>query len=293
MNIRLTQMEKANRNNKHFPLYLYPLRAYSGKSVFLPHWHTEYEIIIADCKGLAEFDNMQIHFFPGELLFVNQEVLHRVDAYSDGTITAIVFDLSLLSFPANDICQIEILEKMKAKKLLFPQIIQKGDCYYSALHENISDIIAYFYSDIPMKELKIKALFYDLIFNCYSENIFTVPHQARLSHTEHMQMESIKSALYFIETNYHKHITLTDMAEHVHLSKFYFIKLFQEFTDTTPALFLKNVRLENSKACLLSGLSVTETALLCGFQNISYYIRSFKNQFGMTPKEFQKNPKQK
>ena len=108
-----------------------------------------------------------------------------------------------------------------------------------------------------------------------------------------MQMESIKSALYFIETNYHKHITLTDMAEHVHLSKFYFIKLFQEFTDTTPALFLKNVRLENSKACLLSGRSVTETALLCGFQNISYYIRSFKNQFGMTPKEFQKNPKQK
>ncbi|WP_337399091.1 AraC family transcriptional regulator [Congzhengia sp.] len=290
MNINLKQLEKAERKNKHFPLYLYPLPCTGGKSVFLSHWHTEFEIISANCEGTAEFDNTQIRFSPGDLLFVNKEVLHRVDADSDGMITAVVFDFPFLDFRASDICQIEFIEKLKSKNLIFPQIIRKKDSCYSKLYEIISGIIFYFHSNIPGKELKIKSLFYDLIFVCFSENVLTIPPKPISPSVKDTQMEYIKAALLFIETGYSRQISLSDIAAHVNLSKFHFIKLFKEFTDTTPVEFLKNVRLENSKPLLLSGLSVTETALRCGFHSIGYYIRSFKEQFGVTPKEFQKNP---
>lgn len=159
MNINLKQLEKAERKNKHFPLYLYPLPCTGGKSVFLSHWHTEFEIISANCEGTAEFDNTQIRFSPGDLLFVNKEVLHRVDADSDGMITAVVFDFPFLDFRASDICQIEFIEKLKSKNLIFPQIIRKKDSCYSKLYEIISGYYILFSQQYPWKGAKNKIPF--------------------------------------------------------------------------------------------------------------------------------------
>ena len=59
----------------------------------------------------------------------------------------------------------------------------------------------------------------------------------------------------------------------------------------TPFQYLTNVRLERSINMLYGQqtYTVTEIAMACGFSTTSYFIQIFKNKYGMTPKQMQKN----
>jgi len=57
--------------------------------------------------------------------------------------------------------------------------------------------------------------------------------------------------------------------------------------DCAPVVYLKNVRLENAKILLESGLyTISETAGLCGFHSVSYLSKEFSRKYGMSPREY-------
>jgi AraC-like DNA-binding protein len=66
------------------------------------------------------------------------------------------------------------------------------------------------------------------------------------------------------------------------------IKIFKQITGVTPIIYLRDFRIEQSIKCLSKGYTVTQTAYMCGFNNLSYFIRAFRERFNMPPKEFQK-----
>lgn len=55
---------------------------------------------------------------------------------------------------------------------------------------------------------------------------------------------------------------------------------------TTPRDFLKNFRLQKAYNMIIAkNGSVSEIAFLCGFENMSYFSRIFKEKFGCLPSE--------
>jgi len=60
----------------------------------------------------------------------------------------------------------------------------------------------------------------------------------------------ISKALEYINTNYHREITLNDLAEHVFMSPWYFSKLFKKETGETFSEFLLKTRIEKAKEIL-------------------------------------------
>lgn len=55
------------------------------------------------------------------------------------------------------------------------------------------------------------------------------------------------------------------------------------------AEYLIKLRLNYSLELLTNKtLSVTEISFLCGYQNVSHFFRSFKEEFGMTPSAYRK-----
>ena len=98
----------------------------------------------------------------------------------------------------------------------------------------------------------------------------------------------IKHLITLMQQNYHHKITLTDLSEHIHMSKAETIKLFKKYVGYTPFSYLLNYRLEKSKEqLLLATYSVTEVAMNCGFATTSYFIKAFKAHYQETPKQFQ------
>ena len=65
-----------------------------------------------------------------------------------------------------------------------------------------------------------------------------------------------------------------------------FRRLFHEYTGVSPIEYRNQVRLQNAKNKLQSGeYNVSEVAELCGFSNLSFFIRLYKKKYGYTPKQ--------
>ena len=99
----------------------------------------------------------------------------------------------------------------------------------------------------------------------------------------------ISNAKKFIESNFQKQITLSDISKSVHLSEIYFRSIFTESVGMSPHQFLINCRIDNAKKLLWnSDVSICEVAEKSGFGCQQYMNKVFKKETGMTPNEYRK-----
>ena len=88
----------------------------------------------------------------------------------------------------------------------------------------------------------------------------------------------------YIRNNYHRRLTLAEMASTVNLSRWRFCHLFKECIGTSPERFLTQVRLEKAKQLLETEfLTVKEVMNQVGMSDASFFARSFRAAYGITP----------
>lgn len=81
------------------------------------------------------------------------------------------------------------------------------------------------------------------------------------------------------------------MADNLKLSRRQLYRKLNAISGATPSKLLQDFRLQKAKELLVNqGLPVKEVGFMVGFASQSYFNKCFKNQFGVTPKEFQNKP---
>ena len=91
----------------------------------------------------------------------------------------------------------------------------------------------------------------------------------------------------YVYLNYRHKFTLDDIARHVFLSRSYLSGVFKAETGKTLSSYINDVRIEKSKALLCeTPLSLLDIALLCGFEDQSYFSKVFKAIEGVAPKDY-------
>ena len=101
------------------------------------------------------------------------------------------------------------------------------------------------------------------------------------------KVTQIRPAINYIDANYNKSITLADVARASHLSVSRLAHLFKEQMGITIIDYLTNVRIERAKQLLLAtDQNCTEVCFEVGYNNQSYFTRTFKGLVGMTPRQF-------
>lgn len=80
-------------------------------------------------------------------------------------------------------------------------------------------------------------------------------------------------------------LTLDALAREAGLSRYHFLRIFEQFTGVTPHQYVRRARLREA-AMRLTGESgsVLDIALSCGFGDISNFNRAFRTEFGMSPR---------
>lgn len=103
----------------------------------------------------------------------------------------------------------------------------------------------------------------------------------------------INQAEDYIEMHLDQAIKLDDVADHMHMSKFHFHRVFRKAATETFRQFVARIKLERSAVFLLisQGVSITEIAFRYGYSDASSYNRAFRRHWGMSPSEFRKSKK--
>ena len=91
----------------------------------------------------------------------------------------------------------------------------------------------------------------------------------------------------FIQANCEQPITLDQVAAHVHVSRFYFCKLFRKATGLTLTEYIARVRLEKAKSLLSDpSLRISEIVFAAGFGSIPQFNSVFKQIVGVSPTDY-------
>ena len=91
----------------------------------------------------------------------------------------------------------------------------------------------------------------------------------------------------YIGERYTTDLTLADISAHFHMSYKYFSRYFKNNFGTTLSDYVIKLRLERAELLLTSSdLAITEICIQTGFNNISFFIRSFKKAYGFTPLQY-------
>lgn len=94
----------------------------------------------------------------------------------------------------------------------------------------------------------------------------------------------------YIKKNLSEDISLQSLSEQVFLHPVYLSKIYKTETGEGLTDYILRIKMEHAAKLLLSDrdCKVYEVAEKTGFQNPSYFIKVFRNQFGMTPLEYRK-----
>ncbi|MCL2016045.1 MAG: helix-turn-helix domain-containing protein [Defluviitaleaceae bacterium] len=94
----------------------------------------------------------------------------------------------------------------------------------------------------------------------------------------------IKTAIRHITENYSEDVTIQQVAEMVQLNPTYFGALFKKETRMTFKNYLNMIRLNQAEDMLRMGKSnVSEVAIKCGFKDMFYFSRLYKQHKGIPP----------
>ncbi|UJF34816.1 response regulator [Paenibacillus hexagrammi] len=99
--------------------------------------------------------------------------------------------------------------------------------------------------------------------------------------------EHCKRAIEYIQLNYHKELTLTDLAEMLGLSPAYFSRVFRKETGFGFIEYLNKLRIDKAKQRMRNGdHHVKRISQEVGFNSYSHFFKLFKEMTGSTPAGF-------
>lgn len=137
-------------------------------------------------------------------------------------------------------------------------------------------------------EEKYETFLTDLFLNLLTDAV----HQ--INNTDsHIELHpALQTLCRYLQANFRKKITLSDMAAVTNMSPNYLHRLFLKQIGSTPNDYLQKLRLEQACQLLIDTDNLIEwVSEQSGFNSVSYFTKRFKMHYDITPMEFRKNHK--
>ena len=304
----LTFHEKKQHGTLEFPAAYYYIDSSHPQYNMPFHWHKEWELIrIIKGSFTIHADDQELTASAGDILLLRDSMLHG-GTPSDCVYDCLVFDLhslfrsfELIKKYLRPIYRMEILPHILYKKeensALYSLVSELMEANAAAEGQILSSASEELYPvtdaatqrpSINCHELITVSSLGNLFAHILQNGHFTVT-QKETVHTSN-RIGQIKAVLEYIEQQYQNEITLSALAEVAGMNPKYFCRIFKEITQQTPMDYVIFFRIEQAAKLLSStDLSVIETGMECGFNDCSYFIRTFKRLKHMTPNQYRKS----
>lgn len=167
-------------------------------------------------------------------------------------------------------------------KWIYEQFLNCGGPLFNTLingsyQYNLEQLLLAYQDISPHREFEISTLLSLLLLNILKENTkkgSTVP-------------EYIKYLQKYMESNYTRALSVSDLASFANMSKYHLDREFKRYTGYSLNAYLIELRISRAKFYLSNTpLSVSQVSMLSGFSNYANFLKLFKNRTGYTPSAF-------
>ena len=257
----------------------------AGRSFQIPvHWHDEFEIIYVRSGFLTVSISGESYIGKtGEAFVVSPGNLHLMGSQS-GTVDyyTFLFPLKYISFRTDDMLDEKLLEPLNSGHLMIcPRVKDTA----KELCEQLIEIYEAKKDESESKittQVRTKIILLQFILEMWKKG-FVIENDTSGRNTVEKEMVS------YIQQNFTGKISLREFGEQFHLSEKYISRYFKEHFHITLSQYITHLRLEHAKQLLQdTDIPVTEIAMQSGYQNVSYFIRSFKKTYGVSPLKYRK-----
>ena len=273
--------ELTERGNESFPVGFYHLDENHPKYIMQHHWHKELEIIrVLKGKLTVYLNNVEIEMTENDIVFVNPEIVHGATP-SDCIYECMVFDPEKILVCTDDG---KSISSGLVNHTLF--IYHRIRSENSALFETVCKLFDSFSLSDPGYQLSAIGYLYELFAVICREKLFS-ENTSYSNFLKDKNLIKLKKAIEYMRENYRSQISLEEMSKAVVVSPKYFCVIFKGMTGMTAFEYLNAYRIEKaSKALISTDMGITEIAFSCGFNDLSYFIKTFKKYKNTTPKLF-------
>ncbi|MBU9736537.1 AraC family transcriptional regulator [Diplocloster agilis] len=279
--------EKADHRIGLLPLKLYHM-PYSQKiSSFPMHWHNEFEITLAQSgKGLYRIDSREYIIEKNDIIIISPRVMHSGQRMEqlDFVTDSFVFQPGFLSSALPEVTSLNYLNPIFEGELCFIQIIRPSQPGHKDLKHCFLNMKSCYINKEPYYELRLKELLLHFFYLLFHHNFLSIQKSRPVIRENE---EKIRIALKYIEEHYSDDLSIDKLADLTGFSPCHFMNTFKKYVGLPCNKYITQFRLDLA-AKLLSETRdpIMNIALMIGYNNISYFNRSFRDKFGITPREY-------
>ena len=262
-----------NLSNRKVPFIFHTDMTASGKSAYnVPNWHNNVEILFfTEGEGNVLCGNELHHVTEGDIFIINSNVMHYISSDSFIRYCCLIVD--------NDFCRDNGID---CTKLEFSNRAGTEEC-----KRIYGKIVTEIKAENEFKDAGIRSAVLELMV--YISRNFSVPVTGGNRANGEVN-ENIQLAIGYIRSHLDRSLSLDELADEVGLSKFYFAREFKRVTGITVVSYINRLRCRNAGRLLAKrDCTIHEAALKCGFENDSYFSKTFRKYMGVLPSDYIKD----
>lgn len=285
------QKERILFRNERLPYSLYTPNPKGCLLGDIPwHWHDEFEFgSLLQGSILYKTSRHEYILHEGDGIFINSgtlHYLHPLDPRENVLFQSQFFNPEFLAGARGNFFDLKYIAPVQSQKLLDAHPLFRKNPGDAAFLDKLLAASRIAQSGDTFAQLRLRGLFSELWEDVYRWASET-DHEMSLPPAS--EDERIKHMLSFIQHNFSRRLTVRQIAGVIPISERECYRLFKKHLGISPGEYLTDVRLKKSRELLTeTDKGILDIALETGFGSSSYFGKIFKQQMGMTPKEYRK-----
>ncbi len=231
------------------------------------NWHEDVELqFFSEGAGYVLLDNEKHPVVAGDVVVVNNQTVHYTATDTLLKYSAIIINRQFCREAGLDTDTLRFAEQFQSATL-------------TAMFDRL--VTAFADREDICRAAKIRIITLQMLIELRQHHTVAIS-----AAKKNPSFERIKQAITYIRQNYARKISLDSVAKHVLMDKYSFAKEFKRVTKQTVVQHITAYRCKMAIELMQGGATVSEAALQCGFNNMSFFTRTFKLYTGVLPSTY-------
>ena len=265
------RFEDYSQIKEHIPCVVnYDIIRTKNKLSDTANWHHNLEIqLCCEGSGFVILDGVRTEIGVGDIVAVNCNTIHFTGTDDYIKYHCIIIDTDFCISSGIDCSDIQF-ENVFKNPVIMNSIIQTVETYQNP------DDVCY--------KAKLKYLILKILIEIRTYHTKSIS----VSKYDIKYFKEVKDTIVYIQNNFNKKITLEELSRKMYIDKYSLSKKFKEFTGITVVTYINNYRSKQALLMIQKGEQIGDTARICGFNNISFFTKTFKKHTGNLPSFYKK-----